>query len=170
MLIKQDCLLLVGVMDPRNSSLTVASLSSAGPCTVETVQHLILPEALRISGIAMQKPFNWQMIHNISYSVLNLNNNHFYRWREQPRMSSCNNNSIKRSVITNYFDYPLLVQVSFKANMSNICWFQLLKREDLLLLFVIYDSKWKVFRFWTVGWTKEAKWRLQFGLTLHFID
>lgn len=58
MLIKQDCLLLVGVMDPRNGSLTVAALSSAGPCTVETVQHLILPEALRTSNIAMQKPFN----------------------------------------------------------------------------------------------------------------
>ena len=29
---------------------------------------------------------------------------------------------------------------------------------------VIYDSKWKVFVFWTVGQTKEAVWRRQFGL------
>ena len=31
-----------------------------------------------------------------------------------------------------------------------------LKCKDFLVLFVIDVSKWKVFRIWTVGWTKEA--------------
>lgn len=54
MIIEEARSLLVGVMDSRNGCLTVASLSSAGPCTVETVQHSILPEVWRTSGIAMQ--------------------------------------------------------------------------------------------------------------------
>ena len=49
----------------------------------------------------------------------------------------------------------LMVSVIFHANMSNICWSQLLTREYSLLLFVIYDSRWRVFEFWTVGGTKE---------------
>ena len=39
--------------------------------------------------------------------------------------------------------------------MSNICCFQLLEREDLLLFFVIYDSKCRVFGFYTAGWTQK---------------
>lgn len=31
--------------------------------------------------------------------------------------------------------------------MSNVCWFKLLKWKDLLLVFVIYDTKWRVFAF-----------------------
>ena len=34
----------------------------------------------------------------------------------------------------------------------------------LMPFFVIYDRKWRVFGFWTVGWTKEAMWRCYFGL------
>lgn len=34
MLIKEACLLLVGVMDFRSGNVTVAFLSSVGPCTV----------------------------------------------------------------------------------------------------------------------------------------
>lgn len=37
----------------------------------------------------------------------------------------------------------------------NICWFQPLKRIVLLFFFVIYDSKWRVFGFGTVDWTKK---------------
>lgn len=33
--------------------------------------------------------------------------------------------------------------------MSNICWFQLLKYNDLLLFFAIHGSKWRVFGFCT---------------------
>ena len=32
-----------------------------------------------------------------------------------------------------------------------MCWCQLLPCQDVLLFFVIYDSKWRVFGFWTVG-------------------
>ena len=42
-----------------------------------------------------------------------------------------------------------LVSVIFQAKKSNICWFQLLKYDDLLLLFVTHDGKWKVVGFWT---------------------
>lgn len=54
MLIKEACLLLVGEMDSRRGCLTVASLSSAGPCTVETVQHFILQDVWRTHSVAMQ--------------------------------------------------------------------------------------------------------------------
>lgn len=37
MLIKEASLLLVGGIDSTNGCVTVASLSSAGPCTVDTV-------------------------------------------------------------------------------------------------------------------------------------
>lgn len=47
MLVKEACLLLAGVIDFSNSDVAVAFLSDAGPCTVETVQLLILPEAWR---------------------------------------------------------------------------------------------------------------------------
>ena len=40
-------------------------------------------------------------------------------------------------------------QIVFHPKMSNICWFHLLKYDDLLLLFVIYDSKRRDFGVWT---------------------
>ena len=40
-------------------------------------------------------------------------------------------------------------QIVFHPKMSNICWFHLLKYDDLLLLFVIYDSKRREFGVWT---------------------
>lgn len=41
--------------------------------------------------------------------------------------------------------------VIFQAKISKICWFQLLKYSDLLLFFVMCDSKWRVFGL-LVGW------------------
>lgn len=37
----------------------------------------------------------------------------------------------------------------FELKLQNICWFQLLKREDLMPFFVTYDSKKRIFEFWT---------------------
>ena len=42
-------------------------------------------------------------------------------------------------------------------------WLQNLKSEDVLLVFVIYDSNWTVFGFWTVDWKKAVIWRRHFG-------
>lgn len=36
-----------------------------------------------------------------------------------------------------------------------MCWLQLLRYDDLMLYFVIYESKLSIFRFWTVGFTKK---------------
>lgn len=33
----------------------------------------------------------------------------------------------------------------FELKLQNICWFQLLKREDLMPFFVTYDSKGRIF-------------------------
>ena len=41
---------------------------------------------------------------------------------------------------------------------------KLLKCKSCLLLFVIYESKWRVFEVWTSGWTKDAIWRCHFGV------
>ena len=49
-----------------------------------------------------------------------------------------------------YVDNRLIVSVVFQVKMSNICWFELFKYEDLLLFFIIYESKFRVFGFWTV--------------------
>ena len=38
------------------------------------------------------------------------------------------------------------------------------KCVDLLIIFVISDSKWRVFGFYIVGWTREVIWRHHFGL------
>ena len=43
---------------------------------------------------------------------------------------------IDRSIVR-----KLTVLVSFQAKASNICWFQLLKHDNLLLFFIFYDSK-----------------------------
>ena len=51
----------------------------------------------------------------------------------------------------NYFENQLIISVIFQAKMSNICWFQLLKHEDL----VLHEMK-SFGGFWTAGWTKEA--------------
>ena len=40
------------------------------------------------------------------------------------------------------FGAGLNIAVIFEAEMSNICWFQLLKSEDLLLFFVISSEQW----------------------------
>lgn len=44
-------------------------------------------------------------------------------------------------------------------SLSNICWFQLLKHDNLLLFFIFYGSKWRVLGFRT----KEAFRRYYFG-------
>ena len=56
------------------------------------------------------------------------------------------------------------ISVSFSSTMSFVFWFQILKSNDLLIFFVFYDNKWRVFGFWTSGLTKEAIWRCHFGL------
>lgn len=48
----------------------------------------------------------------------------------------------------------LNITVIFEAKMSNNCWFQLLKSKDLLLFFVISDSKQRFFGFLLVGQKK----------------
>lgn len=52
----------------------------------------------------------------------------------------------------------LIVLVTFQAKILNICLFQLLKCEDVLLLFVIYENKWRAFGFRGVVWVEEAIW------------
>ena len=71
---------------------------------------------------------------------------------------------IKRKLVANYFDNRLIVSVIFQAKTSNICWSQLLKCQDFLLLFVVYDGEERASGFWTAGWTKDAIWRRHFGL------
>lgn len=46
--------------------------------------------------------------------------------------------------VANQFWEKDQLTIAFQANMSNICWFQHLKREEPLLFFVIYDGKWRV--------------------------
>ena len=58
----------------------------------------------------------------------------------------------------------IIVSVDLLAKMENIRWYQLLKCKNLLLFFVIYDSKWWVSVFWTAGCNKKAIWRQRFGL------
>ena len=42
--------------------------------------------------------------------------------------------------------------------MSKMCLSQPHKCKCLLLVFVLYASKWRIFGFWTDAWTKEAMW------------
>ncbi len=44
--------------------------------------------------------------------------------------------------------------VLYQEKMPNICWFQPLKHEDLLLFSLLYNRKMNIFRFWTVMLTK----------------
>lgn len=51
-------------------------------------------------------------------------------------------------LVANYFDNQLTgSSISFQAKSSNICWFQFPKCQGLLLFFVIYENKWRVFGF-----------------------
>ena len=43
------------------------------------------------------------------------------------------------------FNHRLFVKVIFQATILNICRFELLKCEDRLLFFVIYDGEWTLF-------------------------
>lgn len=85
-------------------------------------------------------------------------------------ISQLTNNLIERKSIANYFDNRLIISYIFKAKMSNICCSQLLKYKNLLLICIIYDSKWRVFRFSTVGWTKEAFWKICNEYFSQFLD
>lgn len=63
--------------------------------------------------------------------------------------------ALERQMVKQYYFllrecFTLLVPVE-----GSNCWFQLLKRRALLLFFVLYDSKWKV---WNLV-KKEAIWR-----------
>lgn len=62
------------------------------------------------------------------------------------------------SWLIDWSDNWFILSVMFQAKMSIIYWFQLLKWNNLLLFFVIYDSKWWVF--WTVGWTNKSLWSM----------
>lgn len=55
MLIKEASLLLVGVIDSTNGCVTVASLSSADPCTVEAVWPF---DSSRVLDIKVALPCN----------------------------------------------------------------------------------------------------------------
>lgn len=52
------------------------------------------------------------------------------------------------------FDIQFIISVIFS---SKHCWFQLLKCEDLLRFFAIYESMIRVFGFRTVGWKKQPE-------------
>lgn len=45
-----------------------------------------------------------------------------------------------------------------------IQWFRFPKCEDLLHFSVLYDCKWYIFGFWTVGWTIPMTWMCHTGL------
>ena len=49
--------------------------------------------------------------------------------------------SIGEKWIASYFGNRFIVSGLFQAQTSDISWFQLLKCEDLLLFFLIHDSK-----------------------------
>ena len=56
--------------------------------------------------------------------------------------------SVKRQLIDSYFDsWSFVSVIFFKQTMSNIC----LSNVSIWPFFVIYDRKWRVFGFWTVG-------------------
>lgn len=59
----------------------------------------------------------------------------------------------KRRLVIVYKSSP------FKKKCQTRFCFQLLKCEDSLSFIIIYDSQWRVFGFWTVGWTEDANWR-----------
>lgn len=61
-------------------------------------------------------------------------------------LTSTNHSSIAkraatRTSVANYFDNPFIVEVIFQATMSNTCWFQLLRCEDLLIFFQMYGQQ-----------------------------
>lgn len=52
------------------------------------------------------------------------------------------------------FDNLIIIQDIFQEKSQNICWFQLLRSEALLLLFNIHDNKLQINEFWIVDPTK----------------
>lgn len=64
----------------------------------------------------------------------------------------CSNWSIDRKLIDNYFDGWF---VFFQAKMPNFEWFQLLKCDDVLPVFVTHDSQLNIFTLWTGSQTKS---------------
>ena len=56
--------------------------------------------------------------------------------------------------------YRFILSVIFWANLSNTCWFQLLKCKNVLFFFVTYDSEGRLFGFWnvlTTDWLTDSK-------------
>ena len=90
--------------------------------------------------------------------LLHLNGQHVRLKGGQETGERCN----KGRRLETLFTISLLF-VILQADVSNICWFQLPKCKNLLLFFVVHGSKWAVFRFWMISWTKEAIWRHHFG-------
>lgn len=63
---------------------------------------------------------------------------------------------LSTSIILKYrINNPLIVEVIFQAKLWHICWLELLQCEDLLLFFVINNSRWqKSLWVWTASRTK----------------
>lgn len=64
---------------------------------------------------------------------------------------------------SNFLYNRWIVSVIFRAKCQRFFACSSFLTADLLLFFVLSDSKWRVFVFLTVGWTKGESWRRHFG-------
>ena len=61
-------------------------------------------------------------------------------------------------IIGQNVDNRVVILVIYAAKMPQIVFLQLLNCEHWLLFIVLYHCKQNIFRFLTVGWTKQEMW------------